>query len=143
MLSENKTKKSLKSEVDSPDSPSFLGSAMNGNKNKNQKNDKNQIKNANPNPNREKREKRAIENIYFVTKSCQHFFSNYTKLSLFNWETKNIRPLFFYGSLYCCLLKTNKQKLYKTKCMTRKFKPKMNMKEIKSLTKNLELHIQR
>ena len=143
LLSENKTKKSLKSEVDSPDSPSFLGSAMNGNKNKNQKNDKNQIKNANPNPNREKREKRAIETIYFFTKSCQHFFSNYTKLSLFNWETKNIRPLFFYGSSYCCLLKTNKQKLYKTKRMTRKFKPKMNMKEIKSLTKNLELHIQR
>ena len=37
LLSENKTKKSLKSEVDSPDSPSFLGSAMNGNKNKNKK----------------------------------------------------------------------------------------------------------
>ena len=65
LLSENKTKKSLKSEVDSPDSPSFLGSAKNGNKNKNQKNDKNHIKNANPNPNpnREKREKRAIENF--------------------------------------------------------------------------------
>ena len=80
MLSKNKTKKSLKSEVDSPDSPSFLGSTMNGNKNKNQKNDKNQIKNANPNPNREKREKRAIENFPLFTKSCQHFFSNYTKL---------------------------------------------------------------
>ena len=108
MLSENKTKKSLKSEVDSPDSPSFLGSAMNGNKNKNQKNDKNQIKNTNPNPNREKREKRAIENIYFVTKSCQHFFSNYTKLSLFNWETKNIRPLFFLWVIVL-LLTENKQ----------------------------------
>ena len=60
----------------------FLGSAMNGNKNTNKKNDENQIKNANPNPNpnREKREKRAIENFYFFTKSCQHFFSNYTKL---------------------------------------------------------------
>ena len=56
----------------------FLGSAMNGNKNTNKKNDENQIKNANPN--REKREKRAIENFYFFTKSCQHFFSNYTKL---------------------------------------------------------------
>ena len=58
----------------------FLGSAMNGNKNTNKKNDENQIKNANPNPNREKREKRAIENFYFFTKSCQHFFSNNTKL---------------------------------------------------------------
>ena len=67
---------------------------MNGNKNTNKKNDKNQIKNAHPNPNREE-EKRAIENIQFFTKSCQHFFSNYTKLSLFKWETKNIRSHFF------------------------------------------------
>ena len=74
----------------------FLGLAMNRNKNTNKKNDKNQIKNANPNPNREKSEKRAIENIYFFTKSCQHFFSNSTKLSLFKWETKNIRSHFFF-----------------------------------------------
>ena len=40
----------------------------------NKKNDENQIKNATPNPNREKREKRAIENFYLFTKSCQHFF---------------------------------------------------------------------
>ena len=60
----------------------FLGSVMNGNKNTNKKNDEKNIKNANPNPNpnREKREKTAIENFYFFTKSCQHFFSNYTKL---------------------------------------------------------------
>ena len=108
----------------------------------NKKNDENQIKNANPNPNREKREKRAIENFYLFTKSCQHFFSNYTKLQLLKWETKNIQSHFFYGTLYCCCLKTNTtQKLYKTKCMIRKFKPIMNTKEIKSLTKNLELHI--
>ena len=75
----------------------FLGSAMNGNKNTNKKNDENQIKNANPNPNREKREKRAIENFYFFTKSCQHFFSNYTKLYLLKWETKNIQSPFFMG----------------------------------------------
>ena len=51
------------------------------NKNTNkQKKYENQIKNANPNPNREKREKRAIENFSLFTKSCQHFFSNYTKL---------------------------------------------------------------
>ena len=40
IASENKTKKSPKSEVDSPDLPSFLGllgSAMNGNKNTNKK----------------------------------------------------------------------------------------------------------
>ena len=36
---------------------------------------------------------------------------------------------------------TNTQKLYKTKCTIRKFQPIINMKEIKSLTKNLELHI--
>ena len=58
------------------------------------------------------------------------------------WETKNIQPHFFYGTLYCCCLKTNStQKLYKTKCMIRNFKPIMNTKEIISLTKNLELHI--
>ena len=49
-------------------------------KQKKKKNDENQIKNANPNPNREKTEKRAIENFSLFTKSCQHFFSNYTKL---------------------------------------------------------------
>ena len=85
MLSENKTKKSLKSEVDSPDSPSFLGSAMNGNKNKNQKNDKNQIKNANPNPNREKREKRAIENIN------KNIFNNFLIAALAPYFFKNCR----------------------------------------------------
>ena len=52
----------------------FLGSVMNGNKNTNKKNDENHIKNANPNPNRENRENKAIENFYFFTKSCQHFF---------------------------------------------------------------------
>ena len=53
--SENKTKKkSQKSDVDSPDSPSFLGL---GDERK-QKIDENQIKNPNPNPNREKREER-------------------------------------------------------------------------------------
>ena len=72
----------------------FLGTKMSGNKNTNKKNDKNQIKNAHPNPNREE-EKRAIENIHFFTKSCQHFFSNYTKLSLIKWETKNIWSHFF------------------------------------------------
>ena len=54
IVSENKTKKSRKSEVDSPDSPSFLGLGDE----RTQKNDENQIKNPNPNPNREKR---AIE----------------------------------------------------------------------------------
>ena len=99
MLSENQKKKKknhgkVKSTRLTP--LRFLGLAMNRNKNTNKENDKNQIKNANPNPNREKSEKRAIENIYFFTKSCQHFFSNYTKLSILKWETKNIRSLFFY-----------------------------------------------
>ena len=52
IASENKTKKSRKSEVDSPDSPSFLGLGDE----RTQKNGENQIKNPNPN-----REKRAIE----------------------------------------------------------------------------------
>ena len=51
---QNKKKKSQKSKVDSPDSPTFLGL---GDERK-QKNDENQIKNPNPNPNREKREER-------------------------------------------------------------------------------------
>ena len=54
IASENKTKKSRKSEVYSPGSPSFLGLGDE----RTQKNDENQIKNPNPNPNREKR---AIE----------------------------------------------------------------------------------
>ena len=64
IASENKTKKSRKSEVDSPDSPSFLGLGDE----RTQKNDENQIKNANPNPNpnREKREKRKESNRKFL-----------------------------------------------------------------------------
>ena len=54
IASENKTKKSRKSEVDSPDSPSFLGLGDE----RTQENDENQIKKPNPNPTREKR---AIE----------------------------------------------------------------------------------
>ena len=36
---------------------------------------------------------------------------------------------------------TTRKNYIKTKCMIRKFQPIMNMKEIKSLTKNLELQI--
>ena len=63
---QNKKKKSQKSEVDSPDSPTFLGL---GDERK-QKNDENQIKNPNPNPNREKREKRAIERSFLFFFVC-------------------------------------------------------------------------
>ena len=58
IASENKTKKSRKSEIDSPDSPMFLGL---GDERK-QKNDENHIKN--PNPNTENREKRATERSF-------------------------------------------------------------------------------
>ena len=68
-------------------------------------------------------------------------FQLYKTLPLEVGSLKHPVPFFFYGTLYCCLLKTNTQILYKTKCMIRKFQPIMNMKEIKSLTKNLELHI--
>ena len=70
---------------------------MNGNKNTNKKNDEKNIKNANPNPNpnREKREKRATENFYFFTKSCQHFFSNYTKLLNLEAGNRKIQSPFF------------------------------------------------
>ena len=63
MLPKNKTKKSWKSEVDSPNSPSILGLGDEWKqKHKQKKNDENQIKN--PNPNRENREKRAIEKSF-------------------------------------------------------------------------------
>ena len=67
IASKNKTKKSRKSEVDSRDSPSFLGLGDERKQKPRQKNDENQMKN--PNPNRENREKRAIE------KSFLSFFS--------------------------------------------------------------------
>ena len=54
IASENKTKKSPKSEVDSPDLPSFLGLGDERKQKHKQKNDENQIKNPNPSPNREK-----------------------------------------------------------------------------------------
>ena len=82
LLSENKTKKSLKNEVDSPDSPSFLGSTMNGNKNKNQKNDKNQIKNANPNPNREERKESNRKYLFRYKKLSTLLFQLYKTLTL-------------------------------------------------------------
>ena len=53
IASENKTKKSWKSEVDSPDSPSILGPSDERKQKHKQKNDENQIKNPNPSPNRE------------------------------------------------------------------------------------------
>ena len=67
IASENKTKKSRKSEkLTNPTRLCFLGSAMNGNKNTNKKNDENKIKNPNPNPIKEKREKKAIEKRFFL-----------------------------------------------------------------------------
>ena len=76
------------------------------------------------------------------------FLILYKKLSILLFQLYKTLPLevrnqkhpapFFYGTLYCWFLKTNnQQKLYKTKCMIRKFQPIMNMQEIKSLTKNL------
>ena len=62
MLSENKTKKSQKSEVNSPDLPSFLGLGDERKQKLIQKNDENQMKD--PNPNRENREKRATERSF-------------------------------------------------------------------------------
>ena len=110
LLSENNKKNHRKVKSSQPTCLRLLGSAMNGNKNTNKKNDKNQIKNAHPNPNREE-EKRAIENIHFFTKSCQHFFSNYTKLSLFKWETKNIRSLFFLWDTVLLLIENEHAKI--------------------------------
>ena len=94
MLSENNKKNHRKVKSSQPTCLRLLGSAMNGNKNTNKKNDKNQIKNAHPNPNREE-EKRAIENIHFFTKSCQHFFSNYTKLLNLEAGNQKIQSPFF------------------------------------------------
>ena len=65
IASENKTKKSPKSEVDSPDLPSFLGLGDERKQKHKQKNDENQIKN--PNPNRDNRETRATDRSF-------HFF---------------------------------------------------------------------
>ena len=122
--------------------PHFLGSAMNGNKNTNKKNDENQIKNANPNPNREKREKESNRKFLFLYKKLSTVLFQLYKTLTLDAGNRKIQSPFFYGTLYCCCLKTNKmQKLYKTKCLMRKIKPIMTMKEIKSLAKNLELHI--
>ena len=63
IASENKTKESRKSEVESADSPSFLGLSDERKQKHKQKNDENQMKN--PNPNREKR----------ATKRSSLFFS--------------------------------------------------------------------
>ena len=62
IASENKTKNSRKSAVDSPDSPSFLGLGDEQKQKHKQKNEENQIKN--PNPNRENREKRATKTSF-------------------------------------------------------------------------------
>ena len=64
IASKNKTKKSRKSEVDSPDSPSFLGLGDEWKQKHIQKNDENQMKDPDPNPNRENREKRATERSF-------------------------------------------------------------------------------
>ena len=62
IASENKTKKSPKSEVDSPDLPSFLGLGDERKQKHKQKNDENQIKN--PNPNRDNRETTATDRSF-------------------------------------------------------------------------------
>ena len=62
IASENKTKKSPKSEVDSPDLPSFLGLGDERKQKHKQKIDENQIKN--PNPNRDNRETRATDRSF-------------------------------------------------------------------------------
>ena len=62
IASEKKTKESRKSEVESADSPSFLGLSDERKQKHKQKNDENQMKN--PNPNRENREKRATERSF-------------------------------------------------------------------------------
>ena len=62
IASKNKTKKSRKSEVDSPDLPSFLGLGDERKQKHRQKNDENQMKNLNPNT--ENREKRATERSF-------------------------------------------------------------------------------
>ena len=64
LLPENKTKKSRKSEVDSPNSPSFLGLGDERKQKHKQKNDENQIKN--PNPNREERKESNREKFSFL-----------------------------------------------------------------------------
>ena len=68
IASENKTKKSRKSEkLTNPTRLCFLGSAMNGNKNTNKKKkDENKIKNPNPNPNKEERKESNREKGFFV-----------------------------------------------------------------------------
>ena len=69
MLPENKTKKSRKSEVDAPGSPSFLGLGDEPKqKQKQKKYDDNEIKN--PNPNKEKRENRAIKRSFLFFSFC-------------------------------------------------------------------------
>ena len=79
--------------------------------------------------------------LFLYKKLSTLLFQLYKTLPLEVRNQKHPAP-FFYGTLYCWFLKTNNmQKLYKTKCMIRKYQPIMNMKEIKSLTKNLELQI--
>ena len=63
IASENKTKKSQKSEVNSPDLPSFLGLGDERKQKLIQKNDENQMKD--PNPNREKREQQREVFFFF------------------------------------------------------------------------------
>ena len=47
-------------------------------------------------------------------------------------------PFFLWDTVMLLPENNNAQKLYKTKCMIKKFKPIMNTKETKSLPKNLE-----
>ena len=76
-------------------------------KTQNKKNDENHIKNANPNPNRENRENRAIENFYFFTKSCQHFFIIQNSNS---WRGKMKNPVPFFLFMGHCTVATWKPK---------------------------------
>ena len=79
--------------------------------------------------------------LFLYKKFSTLLFQLYKTLHLEVGNQKHLVP-FYYGTLYCWFLKTNNmQKLYRIKCKIRKFQPIMNMKEIKSLTKNLELHI--